>query len=122
METPWIIIAIGIFIIILGIVAIIAIKSDKKKTPIDYYMWFIMGIIWTGVGIPLKNFALSTMGIIFTIVGLIHKKEWKKNHEANKWKNLTGQQRKFKMWIIWGLTLLLLVGILVLYLAKKNMG
>ena len=36
--------------------------QQKKKRPIDYYNLFIIGIVWIGAGIPLKNYALSVVG------------------------------------------------------------
>jgi len=112
-ETPWIIISIGVLIILLAIVALFVKKTQKgKQRPTDYYTFFIIGIIWIAIGFPLDNYALSIIGLIFTIWGLAHKSEWKKNHEACKWENLSKQERKFKIWLIVGLGILLLIGLI----------
>ena len=62
----WILIAIFTIIVILAFLAILATKG--KKRPTDYYSFFIMGILWTGAGIPLKLYPLSVMGIIFLMI------------------------------------------------------
>ena len=50
------------------------------------------------------------LGAIYIILGLAHKKEWKKNHKSNKWENLTKRERRFRLWTIVGLGLLVLLG------------
>lgn len=119
-STPWILISIVILLVILGIVAIIVAVKRKKKHKTDYYTFFIMGIIWFAMGLPLKNSALWAMGLIFAIYGLAHKKEWKANHQANRWENLEPFERKLKVGIIIGLGLLVLAGLIVFYLFRKG--
>ena len=124
MGIPWILISIGLLIIIIGIGFIIIKKSSKKQRPTDYYTFFIMGITWFPLGlIFMVTMEERDMGIFFLIlglaylaIGLSHKKDWGKNHEANKWKNLTKQEQKIKIWIIVILGLLVLAG-LVAFLA-----
>lgn len=103
-ATPWILISIGILLIIFLAVAIIF--KRKGKVPADYYSLFIMGIIWTAIGIPLKNYFLSAMGIVFLIIGLAHRDKWKSNRR--KWKTLDSSEQK------WFLALMILLGIMVL--------
>ena len=107
---PWIIISILILLIALAVLAILAFKTRGKKRPIDYYSWFTIGIVWLVVGIPLKNYALSLVGAVFMIISLVHRKEWKKNREANRWENLTKKERKFRLWLM---IITLLLGIIV---------
>ena len=119
--TLWIIISILILLVVFGILAIIGLKMQgKKKRPVDYQTWFTMGIIWTGIGIPLKNYALSIMGIVFMIVSIVHKKEWKKNHKANKWEKLSSKEQKFKLWILLTLGILMFIGLVVLFFFTKK--
>ena len=106
----WLLVAVGLLILILGIVYIVSIR--KKKRPVDYYNFFIMGIIWAGAGIPLKNFALSAMGIIFMILGLVNKDKWKQNRR--KWKDLTKGERKITLIIMFLLLLLIVAGFILL--------
>ena len=110
---PWILIAVGILIILLGIAYIISVK--KKKRPVDYYNFFIIGIIWAGAGIPLKNYALSVIGLIFMAVGLFNKDKWKKNRK--RWKDLDKDEKKITIVIMIILLLLVIAGLVALFLA-----
>lgn len=114
----WGIFSVAIIIIILGILFIIV--NRKKKYPTDYYNLFVMGIIWTAIGIPLENFALSAMGIIFLVIGLVHKKEWKKNRRS--WKKLSKEERKIKIILIIGLTILLILGLVAFLFMEYKRG
>jgi len=100
----WIIIAVAVMIIVLGIAAFVASKKGKKR-PIDYYVWFWIGIIWIAIGFPLENYALSIMGIVFAGVGYSHRKEWKKNRQS--WKQLPSNKRK-------SILISIILGVLVL--------
>jgi len=124
METmPWLMIAILILIIVLGIFAVITARKNKRRPP-DYYAFFWIGLIWTIVGLPLYregNFAFLAMGIIFLIVGLANKDKWEKNRV--RWGDLTEGEKKLKMGIIIFLGLLILAGMVMFYLAEtKKLG
>lgn len=51
--------------------------KPKNKKP-DYYTLFVIGITWVIIGIPLKMYPLFIVGLVLTFVGLLHRKEWKK--------------------------------------------
>ena len=115
-STFWIMVSALILIVILLIFAILYKAKNKGKIPKrdpDYYSFFWMGICWLGAGIPLavttNNWGLLGIGIIFTIWGLAHKKEWKKNHIKHK--DLTPAERKIKSWIAIILGIIVLVGL-----------
>lgn len=114
-SIPWIMISILIVLVLLGVIAILA--TRKKKTKPDYYTFFIMGIIWLAIGIPLDNWGLTAMGFIFAIVGLVHKDKWKENRQT--WDKLDSTEKKIKIVIIAILGLLVLAG-LVVYLLFNN--
>jgi len=109
-SLPWILIAIGILLILLIIIALMI--TRKKKTKVNYYSFFISGLIWAAFGIPLKNYVLSAMGIIFIIIGLINKKTWKENR--TRIKNLNKKQKIARIIIIGALTLLLIIAFILL--------
>jgi len=116
----WILFSIIVLLIAVGVFVAIAAFSKKKgkKYKPDYYTYFIIGITWTAIGIPLKNAALFGLGIVFMITGLIHKKEWKKNRKNLK--HLNKKQRKI---IIILLVLgFVLLSALVLYTALLKRG
>lgn len=84
----------------------------KKET--DYRTIFIMGVIWTVIGIIPENYFFLIMGIAFMIIGLINKKKWKK---PKPWNKLSANEKKYKKFImitIGVLFLILLVLILII--------
>ena len=84
--TPMIMISIMVVIMLLGLSLLFRKKSHRK--PMDYYQFFIMGIVWLAIGIPLaisaKNYGLLGMGIGFTIAGLVNHDKWDKNRQHFK--------------------------------------
>ena len=119
----WMIGVILALLILFGIIAIIMAKKGKKR-PTDYYNLFFMGVIWLPFGVLMwfmnKESSLGTIfsiiGFLYIIIGLAHKKEWKKNHKS--WKKLSNKEKKMKRIIIIILTLLLLIGVVVFYYMK----
>jgi len=109
--------AVGILVIILLVLAIVF-RDKNHKT--DYHAFFIMGIIWLIIGIPLmfssNSSALFILGLIFTAVGLMHHKEWKKNIKERKghWKKMSKKEKKRHMTLRWIMFALLLLGVIVL--------
>lgn len=97
-------------------------KTKKNKEEMDYYTFFILGIIWIGAGLPLmittNNWGLFGMGIAFLIIGLSHKKDWKKSYK--KWDELSSREKKLKLWIIVLLGAFVLAGIVGYFLVKKG--
>ena len=115
-STPWLIIAIGVLIILF---AVIAWQANRiKKRPVDYYTFFIIGIIWLPFGIATGNTSLWMLGLIFTIIGLAHRSEWKKNRV--RWCDLTEEEKRFKRIIIIALTIVFVLWIVVYYIASKG--
>ena len=70
----------------------------KHKAPVDYYTFFIIGIIWLPIGLATGNPSLWILGLVFMIVGLVHKDKWKKNHKP--WNKLDKQEQKLRIIII----------------------
>jgi len=99
----------------LVVLLILALIINKGKIrPPDYYAFFIMGIIWLALGLPLKNYTLSAMGIVFTIVGLVNKDKWKENRQS--WETLTPIEKRWKIILIAILSFLVLAGLVVFIL------
>ncbi len=63
-----------------------------------------------------KDFSMGwffiILGAFYFVIGISNKKDWKKNHKANQWKNLFKAQRNFRLWIIISLGILVLAGII----------
>tara|TARA_Y100000034_G_C6902291_1_gene417587 strand:- start:2697 stop:3053 length:357 start_codon:yes stop_codon:yes gene_type:complete len=114
-SAPWIMIAIGVLLVLLLIIFIIF-RMKKNHKP-DYYNFFVIGTAWTLIGIVFReNSFFFIMGLVFMAIGLAHKKDWKKNHRT--WKQLSNQEKKLKVWLIWGLIILMIIGLVVLLLTK----
>jgi len=106
-----------VILIILGIIAIaVSVKNKGKEKEPDYYMFFMMGVIWTAAGVPLQNYALSVMGLIFMIMGLLNKNKWDK--EKHKWKNLSVSEKKTKILLIILGLIVFIIGVGFYWLVK----
>lgn len=88
---------------------------NKSKRPVDYFSFFIIGVAWTGAGVPLlintKNPVILAMGIIFMGIGLANKSKWKENRK--RFSELEEHEKKFKLFIIAALLVLIILGIAV---------
>ena len=74
---PWIIMAI---IVVLGLVLMgvfLLRKQRGEDAPTDYRTFFLMGIPFFAVGIATDNPGLWALGLIYSMVGLSHRDEWK---------------------------------------------
>ena len=112
-------------ILLLALITIIVYRRGIKR-PVDYFNLFVMGIIWFPFGLLMWwRYGNSSVGTIFTILGLVymvigltHKKDWKKNHRT--WEQLTNKERKTKMIIITILSLFVLIGAITFYFISKG--
>jgi len=114
---PWILVSIAVILVLLFVLMILFRK--KVKAPTDYYVFFIIGLTWLPLGLVFKNPALWGMGLVFMIVGLTHKKEWKKNHRP--WNKLSKEEKKFRKIVIIALGALVLIGFIAFFLTNYNM-
>tara|TARA_Y100000310_G_scaffold345263_1_gene463202 strand:- start:2675 stop:3058 length:384 start_codon:yes stop_codon:yes gene_type:complete len=121
----FIIISILVLLVIFGVIAIMVLKRGRKK-PTDYYNFFIIGIIWLPFGIFMSfvyedgfigNF-FSILGLIYIILGLAHKKEWKNTHKS--WGQLSKTEQKWKVIIFIILGFLVLAGLIAFYIVKSR--
>ena len=117
MAKPILWIVLGVLVLFL-LIAAFALQKKKKRKP-DYYVFFIMGLIWLPFGIIMDNSVLWIMGLLFMIVGLAHKKEWKKNRLT--WDKLDKNEKKIRAALIIFLALLVLTGIVFYFLAQKGL-
>jgi len=108
----WILIAVGVLIVLLGVVYVFS----KNKRPTDYYNLFVIGIIWVGFGLVANIPALWTVGLVLMAIGGFNHDKWKKNRRT--WKNMNKNEKKFTIIGIVILTLLLLAGVTVLLLTR----
>jgi len=119
-SIPWILIAVAVLIIILGVAAVLI--KRKHNRPPDYYAFFIIGLIWTIFGLPFSqdgNYAFFAMGLVFLIVGLVNKDKWEKNRV--RWKDLSEGEKKLKLGLIIFLGILVLAGLVAYYLVEGGL-
>lgn len=115
----WVLISILVLLILFGVFFVLLVKRKKlpKREP-DYFIWFILGICGVGAGISLgttsNNWGIFIMGIIFMIMGLAHKKDWKKNHV--RYKDLTPMEKRVKIWTILIMGFLILAGLIAFFI------
>jgi hypothetical protein len=110
---PWILIGIFVLIILLAAAALI-LKKGKQQKP-SYKTFFIMGMTWLPLGIVLDNYALTGMGVIFMVIGLVNRDKWE---DEPKWAELPEEQKRLKLILIAGLSVLLLAGIAAFFFYK----
>ena len=111
----WMLIMIGVIIILVGVVFMVFLRKGKNLKP-DYYAFFVMGLIWLPLGIPLKNYGLSVMGLIFLIISLVNKDKWKQNRRKS-YKNMNKNEKIVFSLVTILLGLLVLIGF-IFYLIK----
>ncbi len=82
---PWVMIAVAAGLVIVGLLALTAVRKRKGKAEeTDYRAFFLMGISWLFLGVPFifiygETFnALFALGVIFTVMGAANRKNWKK--------------------------------------------
>tara|TARA_Y100000310_G_C20699965_1_gene828826 strand:+ start:3782 stop:4114 length:333 start_codon:yes stop_codon:yes gene_type:complete len=97
-------------VIALLILAVIAVLLKKGKHEPDYRTFFIIGVIFFIFGLGSKNSSMWMIGLVLSIVGLVHKNKWKK---PKKWSELSAKDRKIKLMILGVLTLLVILGFVV---------
>ena len=108
-----------IFFVLVGALYWVIVESKKNKRQLtDFYAMFLMGIVWVPISILLKNYALMTTGILFILIGLFNKSEWKK--DVHEWKNISVKERKLIIKLIIILGIILLVGIIAYFYFVKS--
>lgn len=83
----------------------------KRKTPTDYYNMFLIGFMWTAIGIPLEMFPFSAIGVILMLIGLVHRKDWKQ-HKHKEWKQLGKREKMLAIAMTAVLAALIIAGLL----------
>jgi hypothetical protein len=108
----------AVFIFVLLTTGLFLFIRRKSDNPPDYYSLFIVGLLWIAAGTPTKLYALSIIGAVLTIIGLRHRKEWKKNWQSSYYLN-----RSQKIWlisVIIFLTVVIFAGFIVILLNNSE--
>ncbi|MDP2628453.1 MAG: hypothetical protein Q8P15_00980 [Nanoarchaeota archaeon] len=113
----WVILAVAIIVIIMGILTIVLnLKSKDKK--VDYHALFIMGVIWFLVGVIMGNNFFAGIGLTFMVIGLVENSKWEENKK--NWNRIDKHQKKLVLAMIIVLGLLVLAGIIILWMIYKG--
>jgi hypothetical protein len=93
-------ILVSISLIVLASYAIaIFIRMKKEKYKTDYFALFFLGIIWILVCLAMQKWILTIIGLIFAIISLSEKRNWKKN--KMNWRTMKTKEKDYhKMLII----------------------
>jgi hypothetical protein len=116
-SLPWLIISIAV-LLILALVVLFVLKKGKKSPP-DYYAFFILGIMWMAIGIAWLEYPFAIMGFVFAIIGLVNKGKWKKNHIAFDRPIKKGKRLKFYSLLLIAVLVAALVA-LISFLIVRN--
>ncbi len=99
-----------------------ALKKDdgepREKKPVNYRVFFIIGIAYISIGISTKNYFFIPAGVIFMISGLVNYKKWK-DYQEPKWSELSPKEKKVRIVLISVLSLMALAGVATLFLVKN---
>jgi hypothetical protein len=66
-----------IILILIVIFSIVAFINIKKSGEVDYYTFFVVGLIWIPFGILASNKTFILFGAGFFITGLVNKENWR---------------------------------------------
>jgi hypothetical protein len=116
MDAPWLLLAILAIGIMLAVFAFVL--KRKYNTEPDYYALFVMGAVWTVIGIALSNVVLGAIGLILSVIGLLNKRKW--NMKRRSWKDLSKPERLLLVVAVAVGLLLLALGIAVYLLVRKG--
>lgn len=111
----WIMILIIIVVIFIGILAKINAKKGKDIHP-DYFILFIIGIIWIPVGLSMGSSIFWIVGLVFMAISIVNREKWKQR--VNNWKNLQPGERTIHILVIAAIGLLLFFTTIVLMTQK----
>jgi hypothetical protein len=67
-------------------------KRGKKRAA-DYFSFFIVGIIWVALGIPIGNYPLTALGAAAVVISVAMRNRWRRN--LHDWK--AGRRQKMLM-------------------------
>ena len=102
----WVILGIVIALLIVFIIVV----RKKEHHSVDYRALFILGAVFIPVGVATKNYFMWIFGLGLMAISLANHKKWK---EKKAWSKLTKKQRKQRMWIMIGLGVVVLIGLIL---------
>lgn len=84
---PWILLILLVLSVIVGVITVFVVKRKRRQGKTDdpdYRALFVLGICFLPMGLVLSIttenpgfYGIAAMGLVFLIVGIAHKDEWK---------------------------------------------
>jgi ABC-type antimicrobial peptide transport system permease subunit len=114
----WIVVVLIVFVVLGALLAVIfMLRARGGLPPTDYKQLFTMGVIFVGAGLPIWIAAgmpvLFLVGLVFMGAAGFNRDKWEENAEANKWENLTEEQRAGKKMLMLTLAGTAILGLVV---------
>ena len=79
-DIPWILIALAAGLLVALLAVFVSKKQRKENCKTDYRTFYILGLVWTIIGLPLffadGNAGFFAMGVVFLVIGLANKDKW----------------------------------------------
>ncbi|MBR9690673.1 hypothetical protein GOV08_03230 [Candidatus Woesearchaeota archaeon] len=106
----------AILILLIGIAIITATAAYELivKPGIDYFSVFLMGLTWLAISIIFALDSFYILGILFTVIGLSKKHEWKQNYR--NWKKYTKEEKPLKIIVMSGLIAMAVLSVAVYFI------
>ena len=86
--------AIAILVLVIMAIIVFTAFANRKERKTDYYAFFLLGLMWIAMGLIPGNRIFLAIGAAFLLIGLYHKKEWKKNRA--RWSNFCKKEQKIR--------------------------
>jgi hypothetical protein len=110
----WIILGVIMLVLLIALLVMMFRLKRLEQRETDYYMFFVLGITWTGAGTAIfastRNPGLLVIGVIFTVLGLANKSKWKENRR--RFSDLTPEEKRIKKLVIVVLSVMVVLGII----------
>jgi hypothetical protein len=109
-------------LVLIGLLLACCLMCKRRNRAPDYYIFFIMGIVWMIVGIlcmVLHDYMFGTifvLGLIFSMFGLANKKKWKKDRLT--WKKMSKDEKRMRIVTISALGVLVVLCLLLFFWAR----
>jgi hypothetical protein len=94
---------------------VFAVRKRKRAQTTNYRALFIVGLSFIPVGITTKDYWIWLIGLVFMIISLANRKEWK---NERKWSDLTNPEKAIRFFMMAVGIILLIAGITLFFLRK----
>ncbi len=102
-----------IALIVIGLMIIFTVTKRKRTQTTNYRALFIVGLSFIPVSIATKNTRILILGLIFLLISLLNRKEWK---NEKRWLGLTQTEKATRLLLMAVGIILLIAGVTLYYL------